>query len=123
MNVGTEGAGESKLLLMELNDGIVVDVAHVQQTPFSQHFRMLMHHKPADVRKEEASIRVVWIGVSFREFVVHAMVANPFVNGILAGQCEAQHQNDAQRRVRFVRSMCPETMGAAGHTETTNTAH
>lgn len=108
---------------MELYDGIVVDVAHVEHTTFSQHFWMLMHHEPADVRKEEASIRIVRIGISFREFVVHTMITNPFVNGILARQCKAQHQNDTHRCLCFVRTMSPEAMSTACNTETANTAH
>lgn len=108
---------------MELYDGIVVDVAHVKHATFSQHFWMLVHHKPANVRKEEASIRIVRIGISFREFMMHTMIANPFVNGVLARQCEAQHQNDTHGSLCFVRSMGPEAMGATGHTESANTAH
>lgn len=116
-------AEEHNLLLMELDDGVVVDVAHVKHATFSQHFRMLIHHKPADVSKEEASIRIVGIGIGFGEFVVHTMVANPFVDRILTGQCKAQHQNHTQRSLCFVRPMCPKTMGAAGNAKSANTAH
>lgn len=106
---------------MELNDRIIVDVTHVKHTTFAQYFGMFMHHKPANVRKEESPIWIVRIGIGFREFVMHPMIADPFINGILARQCKAQHQYDSQWCFRFVRSMSPETMGATRYTETTKT--
>lgn len=44
---------------------------------------MLAAHEPADVREEEASLRVVWVAVRVAVAVVLAMVSNPDVQAVL----------------------------------------
>lgn len=80
---------------MELHNRILQYITHVEQLALAHHLRVLVHHQPADMCEEEAAIRVVRIGVRLGELVVHAMVAHPIVDRILAGQREAQHQDDA----------------------------
>lgn len=108
---------------MELHDRILEDVGHVQQLALANHLRMLVHHQPADVRKEEAPIRVVRISVRLGELVVHSMVAHPVEQWILAGQRETQHQDNAERCLRLVRSMAPQSMCTAGDTEAAKATH
>lgn len=64
---------------MELNDRVIQDVGHVQHVAFSDYIRVLVHHQPADMGKEETTIAIVWIGISFGEFVVHTVIAHPIV--------------------------------------------
>lgn len=70
-------------LLMELNDGIGQDVAHIDSSALLQHFGMLLQHQPADVGEEEAAIGVVRIGIGLRVFVVDSVVADPVVKRVL----------------------------------------
>lgn len=108
---------------MELDDRIGEDVAHVDLAALLLDQRMLVHHEPADVRKEEAPVRVVRIGVRLRVFVVHPVVAHPVVDGVLAGHGEAQGENDAQRQFCLVRPVRPHAMHTARHPEAANAAH
>lgn len=76
---------------MESHDWIFHDVAQIEHSAFAHHLWMLVHHEPANVGKEEATIRIMWIGISLWEFMVHTMITNPFVDWILPGYGKAQH--------------------------------
>ena len=69
---------------MELNEGIVDDIAHVDLDALLHHVRVLLHHQPANVREEEPAVGVVGVRRGLRVLVVHAMVPNPFENGVLS---------------------------------------
>lgn len=111
------------ILLMELNDRVIQDVAHVKLVTLFDHFRVLVHHQPADVGEEESTIGIVWISRGFRELVVNAMIANPIIEGVLAGQRVAQHQYHPQWCGCFVRSMTPQSVCASGHAQATDASH
>lgn len=68
---------------MELDDGIVGDVAEVHFAAVLDHVGVFLHHEPADVRVPEPTVGIVGICRRLRELVVHPMVTNPFVNGVL----------------------------------------
>lgn len=53
---------------------------------------MLAQHQPAHVREEEATLRVVRIGIGVREFVMHPVIPDPLVNMVLhEGKNEKQY--------------------------------
>ena len=103
--------------MVELHDRIAHDVGHIDQPALLDALRMLAQHQPADVRVQEAPVRVVWITVRFRVLVVDAMVPHPVVDRVLAGDRVAAHQDDAQRQLRLVRPVAPEAVYAARHPE------
>lgn len=58
---------------------------------------MFLAHQPANVREEEASRRVMRIGVRVRELVVNAMVASPFDDIIFHRHRLQDHAHDSHR--------------------------
>lgn len=79
---------------MELDYRIAGDVSHVDEPAFLDAFGVLSQHKPADVCVQEAPVGVMWIAVRLRVLVMDAVVAHPVVDGVLAGDRVAAHQND-----------------------------
>lgn len=65
------------------DDGVAVQVGHVDGLAFCLDVRVLPHHEPADMTKEETPRRVVRVGVRVGELVVCAVVADPLINVIL----------------------------------------
>ena len=61
--------------------------------------------------KEESASCIVGIGRRLAELVVDPVVARPHVDRVLHGDAVAQHQENAQRKGRLVRSVRPQTMG------------
>lgn len=68
---------------MVVENGIVLQIGHVDSLSFFFDLRMLTAQKPADVSKEESSSGIMWIGIGFAEFVMNSMVSSPFNYGIL----------------------------------------
>lgn len=81
-------------LVVKLDYRITGDVSHVDESAFLDAFRVLSQHKPPDVCVQEASVRVMWIAVRLRVLVMDAVIAHPVVDGVLAGNRVAAHQND-----------------------------
>lgn len=75
------------LLALPDDHPVLLEVGHVHGATLDQHVAMLADHQPAHVREEEASLRVVRVGVGVRELVVHTMVAHPLVDVVLEGDC------------------------------------
>lgn len=71
---------------MELNNGIVFNVTHVDLLSTFQDFWMLTQHQPANVSEEEATIGIMWISISFGIFMMDTMISYPIVNGVLCGE-------------------------------------
>lgn len=44
---------------------------------------MFADQQPTNMRKEESTGGIVWIGIGFAVFVVHTMITRPFVNVVL----------------------------------------
>lgn len=74
---------QNEIFLMETHDRIGQNVTHVQLTTTFQHLGMFVHHQPAHVSEEKASIRVVRISIGFRILVVNSVIAYPIVQAIL----------------------------------------
>lgn len=68
---------------LEANYRILEKVRAVNGLSFAEHLGVLFAHQPTYVSKEEASVHVVRIGMCLRVFVMHAMIAGPFVEVIL----------------------------------------
>ncbi len=69
---------------MKCYEWVIQDVAHVDGLPFSRYLRMFPLHKPSNMREKHSSHGVMWIGVCVSEFMMHSVVANPFVNVVLS---------------------------------------
>jgi hypothetical protein len=63
--------------------GIGFEIGHVNALSLFFDGGMLPTHEPSNVRKEEASIRIVGICVRFGKLVMDPMVPTPFMNVIL----------------------------------------
>ena len=71
------------LPLLPKNDGIFLQIGHVNSGTLFHHLRMLSEEKPANVREEETSLGVMWIRVAVREFMMNSVVSRPLENVIL----------------------------------------
>lgn len=76
---------------------------------------MLPAHQPANVRKEEASVRIVWISIRVRILVVLSVVTYPHPETVLPRQRVHVKQEDAHPPVRLERSMGPQSVRAHCH--------
>lgn len=74
-----DGEENHKVLLLEHDDRIGLEVPHVDHLPFGHHRRMRRQHDPADVREEEPAVAIVRICVRLGELVMHAVVMGPRV--------------------------------------------
>lgn len=97
-------------LFLEHDEGISLQVGHVNLLSILDDFGMLPGHQPADVGEEEAAIRVVRIRVRVRVFVVLPMVAHPNPEAILSGQSVHVEEEGAHPEVGFEGAMGPEAM-------------
>lgn len=75
------------LLLLELQDGIAFQVAHVNFLSLLQNFRVLLAHQPSHVGEEKTSSRVVRISIRVRELVMNSMVPGPLQDWLLPSHC------------------------------------
>lgn len=83
-------------------------ILHVNIAPESLHIRMFLAQQPTDVWEEEATLRVVRIGVRFRVAMMHAMVLTPMEHTVLQRGRLHCHQQYSQRQMCLVWSMRPE---------------
>lgn len=83
---------------------------------------MLFRKQPSDMTEEKAPLRIVWVGVSFRELVVQSVVPAPGVHVVLSGNRLADHEEDSQGNCRLVGAMRPEAMGSARDANQTQNA-
>ena len=79
--------------VLEHDQGILLQVGHVDSAAGRRHGRVLPHQQPAHVGEEEASVDVVRVGVGLAPLVVDPVVPGPGVDRGLAGQAVA-HQQD-----------------------------
>lgn len=45
---------------MELHDGVVEHITHINGTSFAKHFWVLVQHQPTNVSKEEATVGIIY---------------------------------------------------------------
>ncbi|KAH9403484.1 hypothetical protein TYRP_015378 [Tyrophagus putrescentiae] len=83
---------------LEGHHGVCSEVGEVDRPLLGQVLRMRVHHRPADVREEEAAAGVVRIGVRV---------------GPLVRQRIAEHEEDAKGQTGLVRPVRPQAVGAA----------
>jgi hypothetical protein len=110
----SDASGEKKTfgsLVLEPQQPVVGEVAHVDFGSELSHVGVFFAHQPAHVGEEEATLRVVWIGVGVAELVVDAMVADPLDDRILHGDGVEEEQNVLELAVGLVGSMTPQSMG------------
>lgn len=81
-------------LFLEHDVRVGVEVRHVYLLSVLEDFRVLAHAQPADVRKPEAAIGVVRVGVGVRVLVMLPVVTHPDPEAVLAGQRVHVQQND-----------------------------
>jgi len=62
---------------VKLHQWIVGDVGYVDGLAPSIDLGVFALHQPTDVREEETSVCVVWVGVRLAKLVMHSVVANP----------------------------------------------
>lgn len=98
-------------LPLEPQHGVGLQIADVQLATLGNDFRVLPAQQPADVREEEPTGCVVRIGIRFRIFMVHPMVASPVHGTVLECNGVEHDQNDPQWQLGFVRSMGPQAVG------------
>lgn len=92
---------------MEHQDGIGAQVGEIQSPSLFLNIRMLFAEQPAHMREEKSPGGVVRICISFRVFVVDAMVTGPMVDGILKGDRIEDDQEQAQGPLGLVGAMRP----------------
>ncbi len=102
-------------LLLEHDDLVLLDVAHVDVLEFVHRVRVLGHQQPTDVRVEEPASRVVRVGVGLGVFVVQAVVERPLVDAVLEGQRVHHHEQQPQRQRGLVAAVAPQAVRARRH--------
>ena len=91
---------------LESDQWILFQVTHVHSLSLLYNIWMFAAQKPTDVREEEASFGVMWVGVGLRVLVVHPMVTTPLVDVILEGQDMPECQKYLERWSSLI---CPVT--------------
>jgi hypothetical protein len=56
---------------LEHDNGIFLEIAHIDGGALDEDVVVFSKHQPTNVGEEEASFRIVGIGISFRKFVVN----------------------------------------------------
>lgn len=98
-------------LLLEHDDGILLQVGHVNQFALGLNFWVLADQQPTHVGEEESPGGVVRIGVCVGELVMHSVVAGPLVDGVLECDGLQDHKEDAEWEARFVGLVRPQSVG------------
>lgn len=96
---------------------ILLEIAHINRSPFADDIRMLTDQKPTHVRKEETPLRVVRIRVRVREFMMDSVIPHPLINMILESYGLQKHKDNSHRPFRFVRSVSPQSVSACCNTD------
>jgi len=77
---------EAKLPLLSHDDGVRLEIAHIDGFPLLQDFRVWCKHQPADVREKESTASIMWIRVSLAILMVHPVVQRPLIHVALPTQ-------------------------------------
>uniref|UniRef100_A0A2M4D618 Putative secreted protein n=1 Tax=Anopheles darlingi TaxID=43151 RepID=A0A2M4D618_ANODA len=57
------------------------------------------------------------VGIRLRVLVVYAVITHPIEQTVLPRKTVAAHQDDAQRQLGLIGSMCPQPVGTTRDTE------
>jgi hypothetical protein len=90
------------VLVLEPQDWVGCQVAHVNALAELEHFWVLLAHQPTDVSEEKTARDVVRIGVCVAVLVVNAMISNPLDDRVLKCNRLKDKQNGLQFLVGFV---------------------
>lgn len=90
---------------------IIFQVTHVNLLALLNDFGMFLAHQPANVRKEESTLAVVWISIGIGEFVMDTMISCPVKNRLLCCHCLEEDEKKLKELVGFEGSVCEVTMG------------
>lgn len=74
---------DDKLPALPDDNGILLQITHVDRGSLADHIRMFADQEPAHVREEETSLRVMGVRISVREFMMDSVIPHPLVNVIL----------------------------------------
>lgn len=94
--------------VLPLDDGALAQVADVGDTGLAAR----LDEHPADMREEEALVRVVGIEVRVGVAVMRAVATRPPLDGAFHGAGACSSQEVLQRLRRVVGAVCPETVVA-----------
>ena len=107
--------GEPRVeLLLEHDEGVLVQVGEVEVAAGLDDGGMLLDEEPAHVGEEEAAGGVVGVGLRLGELVVDAVVAGPVVDAALVGYGVGQHEEEADGEAGLVRAVGPQSVDADG---------
>lgn len=74
---------DDKLPALPDNDRIRLEITHINRGSLINDIRMLADQQPAHMWEEEASLRIMWVRICVREFMVNSVIPHPFVKVIL----------------------------------------
>lgn len=69
------------------------------------------------MREEESPLHVVRVSVGVAVLVMNSMITRPDVNTILSGNRLSDGEKNSQRKLCFVRSVCPKSVSAASNSK------
>lgn len=90
------------VLVLEPDNRVGLQVAHVDGFALLDALRVAFAHKPADVREEETPLRVVRIGVGVGELVVRPVIPTPLIDRRLKAHCLKEGQQQFELWLGFV---------------------
>lgn len=96
------------MLVLESYHRISHKVVKVEFGGLDRHFRMLLPEEPSDMCEKESPVCVVWVPVRFTELVMDSMITAPDVQGVLACDTLADHQEDTQRQSCLIGAVGPQ---------------
>ena len=101
-------------LLLEHDEGVLVQVGEVEVASGLDDGGMLLDEEPAHVREEESAGGVVGVGLGLRELVMDAVVAGPVEDAALVGNGVGQHEEEPDGEAGLVRAVGPQSVDADG---------
>lgn len=101
-------------LLLEHDEGVLVQVGEVEVASGLDDGGMLLDEEPAHVSEEEAAGGIVRVGLGLRELVVDAVVAGPVEDAALVGDGVGQHEEEPDGEAGLVRAVGPQSVDADG---------
>lgn len=100
--------------VLELNDGITRQIAHISNTRFPAG----LEHHPADMRPEQAVLRSVRIQVGICVTMMGTMATRPPFDGALDGARACEGESVFKGLGSVIGTMGPETMVSRGNSQT-----
>jgi hypothetical protein len=105
--------------LLEHDNGVTLEILHVNRLACLIHGLALLHKKPSSVREPESAVCIVWICNSVRVQMMQAMIARPMEDGSLIGDGIEDHQDKPKSYPSFVGSVSPQPVDTCSDAKTT----